>query len=56
MSGDGTGRLCCKQITPVSFGVNSIPAKYNTLIYCIGPIENQDLYSHSGDGVKRTFL
>jgi hypothetical protein len=56
MSGDGTGRLCSKQITLVSLGVNSIPAKFNTLNYCIGPVENQDLYSQAWDGVKRTFL
>jgi hypothetical protein len=38
MSGDGTGRLCSKKITLIFLGVNSIPAKYNTLNYCIGPM------------------
>jgi hypothetical protein len=56
MSGDGTGRLCSKQITLISLGVNSIPAKFNTLNYCIGPVENMDMFSQSWDGVKRTFL
>jgi len=56
MSGDGTGRLCSKQITLISLGVNSIPARFNTLNYCIGPVENQDLFTQGWDGVKRTFL
>jgi hypothetical protein len=56
MSGDGTGRLCSKQITLISLSVNSITAKYKTLNYCIGPVENMDLFSQSWDGVKRTFL
>ena len=56
MSGDGTGRLCSKQITLISLGVNSIPARFNTLNYCIGPVENQDLFTQGWDGVKRTFV
>ncbi len=56
MSCNGTGRLCSKQINFVSLGVNSIPAKYNTLNYCIGPVENMVLFSQSWDGSKGTFL
>ena len=39
----------------VSFGINSIPAKFNTLNYCIGPVENGDLYIKSWDGVESTW-
>jgi hypothetical protein len=45
---------CSKQINLVSSGVYSIPAKFNTLNYCIRPVENKDLYSQSWDGVKCT--
>ncbi len=31
------------QVMMVSFGINSIPAKFNRLNHCIGPVENIDL-------------
>jgi hypothetical protein len=37
-------------------GVNSIPAKFNTLNYCICPLENKDLFLQGWDGMKSTFL
>jgi hypothetical protein len=39
----------------LSFGITSIPAQFNTLNYCIGPVENCDLYTQSWDGVKTTW-
>ena len=39
----------------VSFGITSIPAQFNTLNYCIGPVENCDLFIQSWDGVKSTW-
>jgi hypothetical protein len=35
VSGDGTGKISKKQVTMISFGINSIPAKFNTLNYCV---------------------
>ena len=55
LCGDGTGKVSKYQVTMVSFGVTSIPAKFNTLNYCIGPVENCDLYVQSWDGVKATW-
>ena len=55
LCGDGTGKLSKFQVTMVSFGITSIPAKFNTLNYCIGPVENCDLYSQSWEGVKSTW-
>ena len=55
LSGDGTGKISNKQVTMVSFGINSIPAKFNTLNYCIGPVENGDIYIKSWDGVESTW-
>jgi hypothetical protein len=56
MSSDGTGRVSCKKVTMDSFSVNSIPATFNTLNYCIGQIENKDIYSQRWNGVKKTIL
>lgn len=39
----------------VSFGITSIPARFNTLNYCIGPVENCDLYVQAWDGVQATW-
>jgi hypothetical protein len=39
----------------VSFGINSIPAKFNTLNYCIRPVENGDLFIKSWDGLESTW-
>jgi hypothetical protein len=36
----------------VSFSITSIPAKFNTMNHCIGPVENCDLYVQSWNGVK----
>jgi hypothetical protein len=55
LCGDGTGKVSKYQVTMVSFGITSIPAKFNTLNYCIGPVENCDLYTQSWDGVKSTW-
>ena len=55
LCGDGTGKISSKQVTMVSFGINSIPAKFNTLNYCVGPVENADIYVKSWDGVQATW-
>ena len=54
LCGDGTGKVSKYQVTMVSLGITSIPAKFNTLNYCIGPVENCDLYTQSWAGVKLT--
>ena len=56
LSGDGTGKVSKRQVTMVSLGINSIPAKFNTLNYCIGPVENQDLFTQAWDGVEKTYF
>jgi hypothetical protein len=56
MSGDCTGRVSSKKVTMVSFGVNSIHAKFNTLDSGIGPVENKYLYLQSWNSVEQTFL
>jgi hypothetical protein len=55
LCGDGTGKVSKYQVTMVSFGITSIPAKFNTLNYCIGPVENCDLFVQSWGGVKATW-
>jgi hypothetical protein len=55
LSGDETGKVSNKQVTMVSFGINSIPAKFNTLNYYIGPVENGDLFIKSWDGLESTW-
>ncbi len=55
-SGDGTGEISRKQATMVSFGINSIRAKYNTLNYCVGAVENQDIYARAWDGIENTYF
>ena len=56
LSGDGKEKICNKQVTMVSFGINSIPANFNTVNYCVVPVENADIYIHSYDGVKKTCI
>ncbi len=46
---DGTGKLSRRQATMLSFGITSIPGQFNTLNYCLGPVENCDLYTQSWD-------
>jgi hypothetical protein len=55
-SGDGTGKISRKQATMISFGINSIPAKYNTINYCVGAVENQDIYTRAWDGIEKTYF
>ena len=55
LCGDGTGKVSKHQVTMVSFGITSIPARFNTLNYCIGPVENCDLYVQGWDGVQATW-
>jgi len=55
LCGDGTGKLSRHEATMLSFGITSIPAQFNTLNYCLGPVENCDLYTQSWDGVKTTW-
>jgi hypothetical protein len=55
LCGDGTGKVSKYQVTMVSVGITSIPAKFSTLNYCIGPVENCDIYVQSRDGVKATW-
>jgi hypothetical protein len=55
LCGDGTGKVSKYQVTMVSFGINSIPAKFNTLNYCIGPVENCDIFVQSWEGVSATW-
>ena len=56
VSGDGTGKISRKQATMVGFGINSIPAKFNTLNYCVGAVENEDIYVRAWEGVQGTFF
>jgi len=56
LSGDGTGKVSRHQVTMVSLGINSIPAKFNALNFCIGPVENQDLFTRAWDGVEKTYF
>ena len=44
VSGDGAGKISEKQATMISFCINSIPVKYNTMNYCIGAVENEDIF------------
>ena len=53
-SGDGTGKISKKQCTMISFGINSVPAKYNTLNYCVSAVENEDLFKKAWDGTEAT--
>jgi hypothetical protein len=39
-----------------ALGVNSIPAKFNALIDCIGPVENNGILVQSRDGVEKPFF
>jgi hypothetical protein len=52
---DETGKLSEKQATMVSFGIISIPAKYNILNCTVGPVENQDLFLRAWQGIKATW-
>ena len=52
---DGTGKVSKYQVTMVSFGITSIPARLNTLNYCKGPVENCGLYVQSWNGVQATW-
>ena len=55
VSGDGTGKISKKQVTMIGFGINSIPAKFNTLNYCVSAVENEDIYIRAWQGVQGTF-
>ncbi len=39
------GKMSRKQATMIGFGINSILAKFNTLNYCVGAVENEDIYA-----------
>ena len=55
VTGDGTGKISKKQATMIGFGINFIPAKFNTLNYCVGAVENEDIYTRAWEGVQGTF-
>ncbi len=55
LCGDGTGKFSKKQATMVSLGIISIPAKYNILNYAVGPVENEDLFLRSWQGIETTW-
>ncbi len=55
LCGDGTSKVSKYQVMMVSFGINSIPAKLNTLNYCIGSVENCDIFVQSWEGVSATW-
>ena len=55
LCGDGTGKFSKKQATMVSLGIISIPAKYNILNYAVGPVENEDLFLRSWQGIEATW-
>ncbi len=40
----------------ISFGVNSISAKFNTLNYCVDAVENQDIFTRAWEGVTWTYF
>jgi hypothetical protein len=52
---EGTGTFRKKQATMVSLGIISIPAKYNILNYAVGPVENEDLFLRSWQGIEATW-
>ena len=55
-SGDGTGKISAKQVTMISFGINSVPAKYNTLNYCVGAVEKEELLKKAWEGIEATYF
>jgi hypothetical protein len=52
MCRDGTGKLSKKQVTMALMGIVSIPARYNVLNYCIGPVENEVIFFQAWKGVE----